>query len=249
MQQPDMTRQRHAIPVLKIIGTMLLILILICGGLVTFVAYNFPRWVSNFARGPLVAAIDQTRLPDDQKMLIKQNIARVADAYRDHRISYTQFQAILARLNNGPFFNLVGVEGMRLQYGNAHPADDEQRHETMLLFDRFARGIAEDRIPAARIQHVMSFVHDPDTKHPDPQRPGLSEAELEPFISAMRREVEAAGVPPGPFTPDFAGQIDRAVTAVLGPSASVLATRPAATTPAGPEAEAGSSASRPEPAN
>ena len=172
-------------------------------------------------------------------------LARVADAYRDHRISYTQFKAILTRLNNGPFFSLVGVEGMRLQYGNAHPADDEQRRETMLVFDRFARGIAEDRIPAARIQQVMSLVHDPDAKHAGQQRAALSETELEPFITAMRKEVEAAGVPPGPFTPDFAGQIDRAVTAVLGPAASMLATQPALTTQAGPQTAAESPASSP----
>lgn len=218
---------RHRIPVLKIIGTILLVLILICGGLVTYVAYNFPRWAASFARGPLVAEIEKADLPAEQKALLKHNITRVADAFEQGRMSFTQFKAILTNLASGPFFNLVQVEAIRHQYELAHPQSDDERAETMLLFDRFLRGIAEGAIPRGQIEEMLV----PMREHNSKQRDGdnrLTEAELNQFIDAMRLAVESANIPAEPFQPDYATEIDKAVTAVLGPGRSAVTTAPAA---------------------
>ncbi|MBI4578230.1 MAG: hypothetical protein HY718_00915 [Planctomycetes bacterium] len=228
---------RRRIPVLKIIGTVLLILVLICGGLVTYVAYNFPRWAAGLARGPLIGAVDGSDLPDDQKTLIKQNLTRVADAFQDRRISYTQFKTIFQKLASGPFFHLVGVESMRYQYGLAHPTMDDERRQTMLSFDRFERGIVENTIPSSKVSEVMALVHDPDQHHGPASQPAITEAQLKPFIDAMRVAVEEAKIPAEPFQADFAGEIDKAVSAVLGPSAGRLTSLPAETMPASQGAE------------
>jgi hypothetical protein len=233
MQQqayPEQPRP-HRIPVLKIIGTILLVLILICGGLVTYVAYNFRIWAASFARGPLVTMVDQAGLPDDQTASIKRNLSRVADEFQAKRISYTEFTTIMQKLGEGPFFNLISVEAMKHQYGLAHPQTDAERAETMLMFDRFARGVVDSSIPQAKVQEVLALAHDPDESHPGGQSNRVTEAELKPFIDAMIKAVEAAGISAEPFEPDFAGEIDKAVTAVLGPS-KTTSTAPAESAPA-----------------
>jgi len=224
--QPEPPHRRR-FPVLKILGTVLLIMILICGGVVTYVAYNFPRFAASVIRGPLVASVDEVMLPDEQKASIKQNLNRLADAFQDRRISFTQFKTISRKLTEGPFFELITVEAMRYQYAQAHPVMDEARAETMLLFDRFQRGIVENAIPREQIRTILSLAQDPDEPHSTRDQP-LTEAELKPFIDQMRKAVEEADIPAEPFTPDFAAEIDRAVSSVLGPGASFIATQPEA---------------------
>jgi hypothetical protein len=226
-QQPEPRR----IPVLKIIGTILLVLIIICGGLVTYVAYNFRGWAAGFARGPLLAMVDEVGLPDEQKASIKQNLSRVADAFQSGRISYTQFTTIIEKLSQGPFFDLIQGEAMQHQYTLAHPQEDAERAETMLLFDRFERGVVENSIPRQQVQDIMALAHDPDQPHADGKSNTVTEAELKPFIDAMRKAVESAKISGEPFEPDFAAEIDRAVSAVLGPSTPATSTAPAEAVP------------------
>ncbi len=232
---PPPLPQRRRIPVLKIIGTILLVMILICGGLVTYVAYNFRSWTAALIKGPAVTVVEQSNLPADQKTLIKQNLNRVADAYHDGRMSYTQFTTIISQLDKGPFFKLVSVESMRYQYSIAHPSMDAERAQTILLFDRFERGIAENAIPPHQVSQVMSLVHDPDRNHHrsgQTSRPAISEADLKPFIDAMRTAVEQAEIPAVAYQADFAGEIDKAVNTVLGPPPTTRATQSAPATQA-----------------
>ena len=144
----EMAPKQRSLPVLRILGTILLVLVLICGGVVTLVAYNFPKWAASLARVPLVAAIDASSLPADQKAVIKQNLNRIADSAKRREISWSQFNSILDGLRKGPLFDLVMVEAMRHQYNLAHPVADDARRDTLLLFDRFERGIIEKSIPA-----------------------------------------------------------------------------------------------------
>lgn len=223
--------ERRRFPVLKVIATVLLIMILICGGLVTYVAYNMRGWMVRIARGPLVSMVDEAGLPDEQKASIKQNLNRLADEFEAGRISYTQFTSIVEKLSQGPFFELIQVEAMKHQYGLAHPQNDQAQQDTLVMFDRFARGVAERSIPAAEVQKVLALSHDPDETHADGSKQ-VTEAELRPFIDAMIKAVEAAKIPVEPFQPDYAGEIDKAVNAVLGPSSPTTSTAPAATQPA-----------------
>jgi hypothetical protein len=230
--QPYLDQQaprKHGIPILKIIGTILLICVIICGGLVTYVAYQFPKWAAAFARGPLVTMIEQTSLPDAQKATIKQNITRLADAYQQGRMSNSQFKAILQNLGKGPFFQLVWAESMRYRYGAVHTAMDEERRRTMLAFDQLERGIVEKRIPQQKVSELISLVPDPDKSKDGQKRRVVTEADLKPFIEAMRKVVEETGIPAVPFQPDFAAEIDKAVSAVLGPGAL---SRPSSSQPA-----------------
>jgi hypothetical protein len=228
--------RRHGIPILKIIGTILLIMVLICGGLVTYVAYNFRNWTAALARGPMVSMIDQANLPAEQKALLKENIMRVADRYQEGRLSHSQLSAILKNLAKGPFFHLLWIEATRYEYTALHTTMDAERQQTMLLFDRFERGIVEKQIPLSKADEVFNLApkdkklgeqrakHDPTEQKPRP----TTEADLKPMLDAMRAAVDKVGVLARPFQPDFAAEVDKAVNAVLG----AVSTKPAATLPA-----------------
>lgn len=196
---------------------MLLVMVLICGGLVTYVAYNFHRWTAGWVRGPLVTMVDDLDLPAEQKISIKQNLNRVADAFQERRISYTQFTTIFEKLADGPFFDLVVVEAARHQYGVLHPQMDAEREETMLVLDRLARGISEGTIPREQLEKLRRLVQDLNEEQDDGSK-AVTEAELKSFIDAARKVVEAANIPAEPFTPDFAAEIDKAVSTVIGPA-------------------------------
>lgn len=202
-------------------------MILICGGLVTYGSYQFQHWASAWALRPLLAAIDESHVPAAQKSTLKQNIARTTDEFQQGRMSYTQMKAILQSLYRGSFLSLLRLESLRYQYLALHPVIDAQHGQTMLILDRFERGVAEKTIPPGKVSEILALL--PGTIADNDTAPGkVTEADFKPAIEEMRKTCNTFRIPSEPYQPDFAAEIDQVVAAVMG----TPMTRPTTTSPA-----------------
>ena len=227
MQHQPQTEQhprRFGTLVLKVIGAVLLIMVLICGGLVTYVAYNFRGWAASLAKTSVVAIVDETNLPAEQKSAIKSSVNRVADAYRQGQISHSQLTSILEHVTKGPTLALIVTESKRHDYSSLHANMDKERQKTMLLFDQFERGIVEQRIPQKKIDEIISLAGEAQKNSQHVAEEPKTEADLKPFLDAMLKAVNEAKIPAEPFQPDFGAEIDKAVNAVLGSDGSSKST-------------------------
>lgn len=225
---PPIVRKHPTSSALKIIALVLLVLVLLCGGAVTWIAYNAKSWMAERAKAPLLQVIDQSQLPEEQKARMRSSVTRLSDAFKAGRVKYTQLATLMARLAQGRFFDLISVERVRHQYRQAMPGDEETAAAAMLVFDRFERGIAEDTLSEQAITEVMSLVTSHNDKGVRVLKDDLTQTELRAFIDAARTQADAAAVPAEPYDVDFASILEQAVDGVLGPPA----TAPAATEPA-----------------
>lgn len=220
---------RSGMRVLKVVGLIMLVLVLICGGAVTYIAWNAKSWMASFARGPLIQEIQKSSLPEEQKAGITHNINRLSHAFEEGRLSWTQLGEAMAMLTEGSFVDLMLIETVRARYNAQSSAGEDQKQAAMLVFDRFQRGIVEERITQKDLSEAMTLVT--NTRQGQRElKEQLTDTELNAFVEAMREKADAAGIPQEPYQVDFAARIEQVTVDILGeePGAS---TQPAEAPP------------------
>ncbi len=232
------TSGRRGISLLRICMIIMLMMMVVCGGLVTYVVVNFKRWTAALMRGPLVTMVKSSDLPADQRDALTGIFNRLTDDFEAGRISYTQLGMVAGRLMEGPLPDLMIIEAVQSRYVEmAFPA--EESAPALRTFARLQRGICEQTVPAAELREVMSLVSVDDGSGRRTVMENLTRTQLKAFMAAAQETVDRHGVPDEDYRPDYAGQVRRVVTAVLGEqavpaTAEAPATQPDSTEP-GPE--------------
>ncbi len=212
------TSGRRGISLLRIFMIILLMMTVVCAGLVTFVVVNFKRWTAAMIRGPLVTMIASSDLPADQRDELSGIFTRLTDDFEGGRISYTQLGMVASRLMEGPLPDLIAVEAVRSRYvATAPPA--EESASALRAFARLQRGICEQTVPEAELREVMSLVSANDGSGSRTVMENLTRTQLTAFVAAARASADRCGVPDEDYQPDYADQVRRVVTAVLGEEA------------------------------
>ncbi len=228
MNSPNPHLRRGA-SALKVLAIIFLVLVLVCGGIVTYVAVNFKRLAAGWVRGPLIQAIQNSNLPEDQKASITANIDRLTGDFENGRISFQQLGRVGTELAEGPFINLIIVESVEARHVEMIELPPEQRDEVSLTFDRFERGICEDAITTDQVDEVLAVVSASDGQDIRELKENLTEADLSAFVSAMKDKADEAEIPIEPYQVDFAAELQRVIDKVLGTGPATTQTAPAPT--------------------
>jgi len=241
--------RRRGMSGLKLLGIVFVALVLICGGTVTYVAMHFRPLMAGWIREPLLKAIEASNLGDDQKKRLSAIFRPLVDAFEGGDISYEQVGQLAEKLTEGPFFNLVLIEVLETEHAETVEPDEEAGKEVAVVFDRFERGFVEGTISEEKVAEVLDTVSTTRKDKGREPKKDLSKEQLEAFVVAMKEKADEAGVPDGPYQVDFAAELAKAVTEVLGADWLVEAGIPAATQPASAAAPATSPAAQTAPAS
>src|SRR5436309_10487640 len=81
--------------------------LLLLGGItgtagVWYIASNLDKWVVNFGREAIVAGINDSELPDDQKAQIITQVDRVVAAYKEGKLKQSDLERVFAELGDSP---------------------------------------------------------------------------------------------------------------------------------------------------
>ena len=238
---PQPARQNGSgMSVLKILGIIFLVLVLLCGGLGVWMAMNFRNWAATGIETVVVQAVAQSNLPAEQRDSIQKNVSELTAEFKAGKISVSELGMVFSELMEGPFLNLVMLEGLRYEHERVVKANEEQRASITRLFQRFERGIAEKTFPISEIEQTLSSVTVTDAGGTRTQKPNLTAEDLKAFVAAIKSKVNEAKIPDEPYEVDFAAIINDAVKKIApssakpkkAPKSGTSATRPAATQPA-----------------
>lgn len=189
---------------LRVVSIIGLALILLCGGIVTYVYLNFRSLAAGLLRGPVLEKLQTADLPADQKTEITAVIDRLSLDFRDGRLSYSQFSEILNRLDRGPFFPLLTIESAKVRCAKALQASAPKREEATRVLERLQRGLVEGRISVEQVRDVLSSVRASGSGSDPPLKDAVTEEEALAVLEKARREVNTANVPAGPYAVNFA---------------------------------------------
>jgi hypothetical protein len=216
---------RHA-RALRIFAIILLVLVLCCGGIITYIYLNFRSMVAGMIRGPVMQQIQTADLPADQKAGITATIDQLSRDFEEDRLSYQQVARIFERLGQGPFFALIEIESARVFCIDASKPDPEKRKTMTRTCQRLQRGLTENRVSTDQVTDALTLIQMTNSDNQRTFKPNLTAREADMFIERAREIVEQANVPDEPYQVDYAGQLQHAVDEALNRQ---VTTEPAAT--------------------
>ena len=155
--------------------------------------------------------IDTTDLPAEERRDMKAQVERIADAYRDGRITHEQLVRIVQDFVKSPLLAVFVVSAVEKQYFETSGLSAEEKVEGRLALQRFVRGAIDKKIKQDGIDAVLKHI---GTKQPDGNwqlNEKVSDADLRAALAEAKRVADDAGIPEQPERVDASDELKRIV--------------------------------------
>lgn len=229
-QQPSFPQQAHPQPPRRsgmswLVGLLLVFVgFLVLGGVVCvagvwYVASNIDKWVVGLGREAIVAAINDSQLPDGEKAEVTAQVDRVVTAYKEKRINQQDLERVMTELQDAPAMQalaLYGVEGEFLDGAELPPAELDQAHRT---FERALRGVYEGKINDEVFYKALPGYDDEQPLRLASTNPADSdqnnEDDLRELLAKLKVMADNAQIPNEPFQLDIGDEVKKLVDKAL----------------------------------
>jgi len=181
-----------------------------------YLATNLQSWVVGLGREAIVAAINDSELPQDEKAELIVQVDRIVTAYKEHKIDQADLQRVFEELQDSPPLKalaLYGIEDEYLSGTELKPAEIEKGRRT---FQRILRGIYEGKISEDDFFAALPD-EDEDQVRLAANKPADNSADDDLRLSLARLKVIAdnAGIPDEPFELKLSQEVKKIVDKAL----------------------------------
>lgn len=203
---PATDAPRPASSAFRILGIILLLAVLVCGGCVTYLFLNISSLAGRGLEGFMDQMLAQVDLPQAQEARIQTDVHTVTTALRNKEITVGQLDDFLEKLIATDIGTLLVLEAVESEYATKVKPDPARLEEVQRDFMRFKRGIVEGAIPEEQVSDMIDRV----ATRSGPQiliEEDLTARELTGMVEAMEKVVDGANIPAEPITLDYAGLV------------------------------------------
>lgn len=172
---------------------------------------KLPDW----SRDVLVATIEGSDLPEEQKRQIVVQVDRVVAEYKAGRATWQEVRSIFQELSESPLFSLAMAYAASVKYIEPSGLSAEEKQQAQIALQRVARGVYEQLLTNEQLDSALDYV---STRQPNGERhfaETVTDENLRALVAECQRLADEAGVPPGPYEVDVAREVQRAVDKVL----------------------------------
>jgi hypothetical protein len=185
---------------------------------VWYVASNLDKWVVGLGREAIVAAINDSELPDEEKAEVITQVDRLVTAYKEGKIDQTDLERVMTELEDAPALQalaLYGIEDEFLEGVDLPPAELEEARQT---FGRALRGVYEGKISdevfyAALPDYDEEPVRLASTNAAEQE--GSAEDDVRELVAKLKVMADNAGIPNEPFELDLGEEVKKLVDRAL----------------------------------
>ena len=118
----------------------------LCVAGVWYVASNLDKWVVGIGREAIVAAINDSELPEGEKAEVITQIDRVVTAYKEKKIDQADLERVLNDLQDSPALKALALYGIEDEFLEGTSLTDKEIAQARLTFQRALRGVYEGKI-------------------------------------------------------------------------------------------------------
>lgn len=195
----------------------IVLLLAIAAGVV--VAMNWRTWSADGLAVGVRKAVEETTLPEDQKLGITRQVDALAQDFKDGKVTLEQMARVFEQIAESPLLPLGAVLVAEEAYIKPSAMTPEQKAEAGLHISRFARGVAEKRIEREKIDVVLAPIskrgaQQGDYELQEPQN--VSVPELELMVAEAKKFADEANIPLERFQVDIAAELSKAIDQALG---------------------------------
>lgn len=201
-----------------IIGCLVVCLILaaIACGVGYWIYSNAGGWAADFAETAINDAIDESELPEEQKVAMKEQVSRLTQGYRDGDVTLEQLAQIGEKLQDSPVMTAIPVEVVRSTYLAKSGLTEEQKAEATKQLQRVAHGMFEKKITEEELKTLIDGrLGDVGPDGEIKFRNDVSDEELLEFTKAAKELADSKDIPDQNYEIDFAAELKKAVDEVL----------------------------------
>jgi hypothetical protein len=180
-----------------------------------WIARRWRDWVSNFGAQAIKQSIQAADLPPAEKDELGVEIDRIADAFRQGKLSGEQVGAIVQMILDSPLAGAIAVAVVETKYFDASGLAEEEKVEGRRTLQRFARGAIDGKIPDPQRDAVLDHLGDRDESGNWQMHDRVSDEDLRAFLAAAKAEADAAAIEEQPAEVDLSDELKRIVDKAL----------------------------------
>lgn len=194
----------------------------VCVAGVWYVASNLDKWVVGIGREAIVAGINDSELPQEEKAEVITQVDRLVTAYKERKIDQADLERVFTELQDAPALKALALYGIDEQFlagANLPEAELEQGRRT---FQRALRGVYEGKISDEVLYNVLPGDEGESVRlastNPVESNAGESDAEddLRLTLAKLKVIVDNASIPDEPFQLDIGDEVKKLVDRALG---------------------------------
>ncbi|TWT34500.1 hypothetical protein [Blastopirellula retiformator] len=193
----------------------IIVLVVIACGVGYYVLSNLKSMGVDLVAGVATQAIDDSQLPEDQKVGLKEQIDRVATGYKSGEISDEQFGRIFENLQDSPVISAIPVMVIQSSYIQNSGLTDEEKADAKKTLDRAAHGLFEKTITMEELDPAMENVATRDAEGDWEIKQNVTDEELKAFITDTKKVCDEHGIPDEDFQVDIVAELKKAIDDAL----------------------------------
>lgn len=190
---------------------MMLVCVLLCAGGGYYAWKQLPNWIEQ----GVVALIDKSELPPDDKTQLKHQVRRISGGLRDGSITAEQL-AKIAEIGLKKPYSLLIISLVESEYVRTSGLSDEEKAAATRTIQRIARGLIEDKVKEESIDQVMASISSKDQNGVRQPKDHVSDEELRAFLKEAKRLSDEANIPDEPYEIRLAPEFKKVIDAVIG---------------------------------
>jgi len=171
------------------------IVVLMGAGAAWWVLNNWKGWLVTGGTQVIEAGIDDSKLPDQEKVELKAELKRLRNGYREGKISDEQVLRVVETLVQSPLMRMLIVAAVETHYVVNSGLSDEEKTDAKVELQRFASGMMSKKISQEDLDEVLSHIADRDENGNLKIRETVSDKELREFLAAVAKKADAAEIP------------------------------------------------------
>lgn len=175
-----------------------------------WVSRHWRGWVAEVGSEAVNQMVDASGLPAQEKVEVREQVDRVAKAFREGKISNEQAVRIFQKVTESPLMPMVVVIGIDKGYLDRSGLSAEEKAQGRLSLERFARGAFDGKINEKGIDAVMTHVADRKNDHWE-LRKRVSDEDLRAALIEAKARADEAGVDEAPPKIDPSDEIKRII--------------------------------------
>jgi hypothetical protein len=176
-----------------------------------WVSRHWRDWFAGIGSQVVNQGIDASDLPAKEKVEVKEQVERVANAFRQGQISNEQAARIIRQVVESPLMPMIVVMAVDKHYFDRSGLSDEEKKQGRVTLQRFARGVFDKKIDEKGIDSVMMHVADRQGQGNWELREHVSDQDLRAALAAAKARADEAGIGEAPQNVDPSDEIKRII--------------------------------------
>lgn len=216
-QQPPQRSGRNWLLSLVLIGLGFVFLGgVVCVAGVWYVASNIEGWVVGLGREAIVAGINDSELPPEEKQEIITQVDRVVAAYKEGKLTQADLERVMTELEDAPAIKALAMYGIENEYLEDSNLDEQELAQARTTFNRVLRGVYEGKISDETFWNALPDGEgEPVNLASTAANENAQDDELRLTIAKLKVLADNARISDDPFTLDIGDEVKKLVDQAL----------------------------------